>query len=392
MKTIVFFENTGIPYLQTRRIIERIRAQRSEDTLVVISAGDFTADGLPVIPASSFRADAYMEAGADLILSLPAASVLGGFGKKDFASIALVQRLHAADALIFPCIPLPGQSLSECERVLRSCSMLIFRERPDYRQKFKENLKNGMRFMDAQKDAVCTCLPETAELLCSSENRFAISLMDAMLQLYYLVNIEFMDVSALLIETADSAIDDLHRQAEGHSVRDLHHQPEVPAARDLHHQPEIPAARAEAAPLVESIKALLQKYTAEELLNISGSDARVIAALFDHADDIRSAGSFSQVTELLRPFAPSADSLRLFLLKAVLGIRHSSMQICGLHVYSPYCHVLGENPEEQEAIKRIKASSWVPFVKEGFCDLNLDDSFRSLMKADQKADQLSHRM
>ena len=104
MKISAFFENGDAGREKAVRQTAWIREKYPSDTLVMISAGDFRSDGIAFGVRARDRAGYQMEAGADVILSLPAASVLGGFGKKNFASAALIQRLHAVDrnSLSFP--------------------------------------------------------------------------------------------------------------------------------------------------------------------------------------------------------------------------------------------------------------------------------------------------
>ena len=344
-------------------LIRKIRTLYPDEFLLMVSAGDFSASGQALPVSAAERAAVCRENGVDLVLSLPTASVLGGFGKKDFASTALVQRLHSADILILPCHPLKGQDAASCEKILRACSMIVFRERPDYRRCLADYLKNKMPFRQAQIRAVCDCVPEAAELLAFPENRHALRILDAMLQLYYMAAVEFLPVTDQELQSADAG-------GAGNSSSSQ------AARQDLFDKNA-----------ADALKELISSCTPADLLDISGSSEQMIKALYDKADVIRSENSFRRIIELVCPADTHPDTLRLFLMKVVLGIRHSSMQICSLHIYVPYCHVLAWNPEKQAALDETEKTSWVPFVTTGGLD-QIESEKRRLLEADEKAAQL----
>ena len=100
MKTIIYFENEELPFRQNIRILESIRQLYSNESIIMVCAGDFSACGTLLEPSGRERAAGFVKAGADLVLSLPAASVLGGYGKKEFAGAALIQRLRVNEQLV----------------------------------------------------------------------------------------------------------------------------------------------------------------------------------------------------------------------------------------------------------------------------------------------------
>ena len=298
------------------------------------------------------RAAHYVSSGADLVLSLPVAAALGGFGKKEFANAALVQRLRSSERLVIPCVPVHGQTPEDCKKQLRSCAMLMFREEGDYRRKLTGKLNEGMAFRDAQFKTVCDCFPQAQELLSFQENRNALWLLDSMLQLYYMPKTEFISVSDTGSDTPDRMENDrLDRIIASKTAQ------------------------------------LLSECSEEDLIDISGSTTQIVADLFEKKESIQASASVQQIIQLLAPASP--DRVRLFLLKAVLRIRKIYMQICGLHEYVPYCHAAAADPAKAGLIEQLSEGSWVPFVGEDGAPQKVADDYYYLLEADKKAEDLT---
>ena len=347
---ILYFENEACSAFCHTLVLREIRQIYPEEYLIMISAGDFSAEGVLTETAEKTRAAEYIKEAADLVLSLPTASILGGYGKKEFAMAALAQRLRMSDHLLLPCTPLPGQSLKDCEKSLRALAMSMFKEEHGYRNRLQEHLHAEMPFRQAQIQAVCDGIPEAEALLSLQENRHALYLLDAMLQLYYMPQIEFIAAPAW------------NPGKEMHTGRDLFEK------------------RA-----VLEIAELLTAGTPEILVDISGSTTQMVTALFEKKEQIQAAGSLEQVLELLQPAAK--DQARLFLLKAILGLRKIYMQICGLHVYVPYCYAEEKNLQKENELQQLKEASWVPIIQPGM-QLKEAEQYFYLLQADQKAKEL----
>ena len=66
------------------------------------------------------------------------------------------------------------------------------------------------------------------------------------------------------------------------------------------------------------------------------------------------------------------------------------MQICGLHVYVPYCYVSAKNPEKEETFLRLKENSWVPFASDPDTeDPGISETYFYLLQTDKKAQELT---
>ena len=352
MNTVLSFENEELSCLSNTRMLEKVRQSCPDDLVILVSAGDFSSGGSLLTPFCEERAKAYVKAGADLVLSLPVASVLGGYGKKEFAGAALAQNLHAPDfRIVIPCVPAAGQTLKDCEKKLRSFAMLMFQERSGYRSTLTKHLTE-MPLREAQAQTVCECFPEAAEFLFCPENRQALWLLDAMLQLYYMPKTQF-----IAVEKGEAFVED-----RGHTI------------------PFENNAAAKAAAFLESC-------SPEQLIDISGSTTQMVERLLEKKADVLSAGSLKEIADLLKP-APE-DRSRLFLLKMILGIRKIQMQICGLHTYVPYCHVCACNPDRLDQLKQLEEISWIPFIGGQLKAQKAKEDYSYLLEADRKAGELT---
>ena len=314
MKTIVYFENENTGMESTVRQISRIRQIHPADTLVVLSAGDYHSDGKPCAISARERAKLQAEAGADLILSLPAASVLGGYGKKNFASTALIQRLHCVDRIVFPCSPLSGQAVDSCVEILKRTAMTIFRESPQYRRKLQTLLQEHMPFQEAKIKAAASCVPDAAALLAFPENRHVVLLLDAMLQLYYMADTEFLDLREIMqhagISTQTASVVSSSVPFSLSDKRGVSASSSLPdKRRDSFEQN---AARA--------LKNLLPVTSPGWLRDIAGCTDAMVRMLCKEPDRFLDAATFSEMAGILCSASLSAETARLFLLRMILQI------------------------------------------------------------------------
>lgn len=373
MKTIIYFETEELSFRQNICILEHIRLLYRDEPIIMVSAGDFSSCGTLLAPSGRERAAGFVKAGADLVLSLPTASVLGGYGKKEFAGAALIQRLRVNEQLVIPCVPVSGQTVADCEKALHSLAMLMFRAEPDYRSRLTNNLDNNMPFRDAQLRAICGCVPEAADLLTFPVNRHALWLLDAMLQLYYMANVEFIAAPALKDDENSPASD----ACVNHSS-DRYNKTALGKAAE--HFEKTAAAKT-----VE----LAADASFEDLIDIAGSTTQMVTSFFENKERIKTAGSFEQIVQILQPGAE--DSKRLFLLKAVLGLRKIYMQICGLHVYVPYCFVSAFDPDKAGFLRKMEEISWVPLIIDNNPEQTIKDDYYYLLQADKKAADLEYK-
>ena len=350
-RTILYFENERKDCLYNAQVLHVIRQMYPDAFVTVVSAGHFTDDGSLIEMSSEKRSEEYERCGADLILSLPAASSLGGYGQKELAGAALVQRLRVPEKIIIPCTANAGQTLEECEKALRSYAMLMFKEQPDYRASLKRYLDQDMSFRDAQVRAVCDVVPDAASVLSCPENRAALWLLFAFLQLYYMAKTQFIPAPACTSGCTD------------------------PAGKGLFEKTA--AAK---------LKEVLSASTTESLIDISGSTPSMAEALKQKEDEIFSLESLEEIARLMPP--GSQERTTLFLLKAILGVRKIYMQISALHEYVPYCHISAVKAAKSGQFRQMAEKTWVPFVGDHDPQEKVEKDYSYLLLIDQKAASL----
>ena len=366
-RTVIYFENEDKNCRYNAQVLQKIRHLYPDAFIIMISAGIFSSSGCMIMPDCRECSDIYMKVGTDLILTLPVASTLGGYGQKEFASAALVQRLRVSEHIMVPCSPPEGQSLKECEESLRSYAMLMIQEKTDYRARLSEYLDNHMSFREAQIHAICDVVPGAKIVLSSSENQAALWLLVALLQLYYIAHVEFI-LAPEAIPAPEAVL------ASGQECSFT--------------APKNPIRFNEAA--AWAIKDVLAECSPEALIDISGSTTSMVATIMQQKDYIQSVNSLEQIIELLQS-DQSLERIRLFLLKSILGIKKIYMQICGLHEYVPYSYIAARNPEKDTMIKHLVDNSWVPLVsahEPDYTNNNTERDYSYLLQIDQKAADL----
>lgn len=371
MESLICFEAFKRTGDALSRYLSGIRKICRPKYLLMISDGDLEPGGTPFDLFSRDCAALGKEGDADLVLSLPYASILGGLGKRDFALAALSQRLHASDRIVLPCRPAEGQSLEDCIRILKSCAMTIFKEKPEYREALLKNMKEQMSFDEARMQAVRSCISAADETLSFPVNRQAVKLLDAMLQLYYLAKTEFLDVRELGFSGEDE------ESGKEEPLKDRA-QPGSWSSNRLGFERKA----------AEKLRQILPGKTCESLRNIAGCTDQMISALAERKEEFLQAEYLQQAAELLGRDAPGEDAARLYLLRIILNITHSTMQINGLHIYTPYCYVLYEDPEKKAVTEEIRKASWVSCITDGKPDTETALKYPSLLEIDHKAEEL----
>ena len=363
-RTVFYFENENESCLYNAQVLRLVRQLFSDTFVVMVSAGQFTSGGSMLTPARMERSEEYMKSGADLILSLPVTSILGGYGQKEIAGAALVQRLRVPERIVVPCIPAEGQTLQDCEDCLRSCAMLMLREPPGYRSGLQGYLEQNMPFREAQMRAVCDVMPEATAVLSHSVNCAALWVLFALLQLYYMAEVEFIHAPQMHPGgPCDVGTGLFHEKCRTWCFED---------ASERY--------------MKGKIREILTSGTQEQLIDISGSTPQMVSVLIQEKDTIWSLDSMEQIAQLLLP--ESLERIHLFLLKMILGIRKIYMQICSLHVYVPYCHVWAENPEKHTQIRQLAEKSWVSFAGKNYPEQKKREEYHYLLDIDERAEEL----
>ena len=152
-----------------RYLIDQIRSLAGADYVIIAMSGDFVQRGEPAVYDKYTRTAIALNAGADLVLELPAAFACSS--AEDFAAcgVSLLDRLGVVDLLCFG---------SECGKIepLRQVAEILVKEPEDYQMRLKALLRQGEAYPLARRHALC----QYEELLSSPNNILGIEYLKAL--------------------------------------------------------------------------------------------------------------------------------------------------------------------------------------------------------------------
>ncbi|MDO5407332.1 MAG: nucleotidyltransferase [Eubacteriales bacterium] len=155
--------------------LEELRARTGADYIIIAMSGDFVQRGEPAIFDKYTRTRMALNAGADLVLELPAAFATSS--AEDFAAcgVALLDKLGVVDMLCFG---------SECGDVaaLEPVARLLAEEPEEYGKLLRERMSQGDSFPKAREWAVTEWMKMETSLLSSPNNILGIEYMKALIR------------------------------------------------------------------------------------------------------------------------------------------------------------------------------------------------------------------
>ena len=137
--------------------IEETRRETGADFVIAVMSGNFVQRGAPALLDKFTRARMALEGGADLILELPAASVLSHAEGFAAGGVCLLERSGVTDWLSFGC-----EDSGEDALFLQTAKVLA-REPAAYRETLAAGLRAGESFPKARERAALSCLQPASE-------------------------------------------------------------------------------------------------------------------------------------------------------------------------------------------------------------------------------------
>ncbi len=401
MKNIAYIEDGVLTHNQVEKIIKKIRLKNEGARVIVISAGSFRADGRPLEIYATLRAERQKKAGADFVLGLPIASILGGSGKKNSSSAVLVNRLNCVDELIMTCYPQEKETAEECGQKLMACAEWTFQNDPKYLAVLKACQKRGIIFDQAQTAAIHECQPAMKGYLKYRENRKAIRIMDALHRLDYHPKLQFLDISDIRQEVHSELMESMEALVllGQKNIRPTRKLMDEELAKDLKEKlkkddlawmEDIFGETREIREVISRNREFIlgEALFSRILARVAGDmdyrrkkerqeDEEETSLKFSHVSEewIEEAAGKNEASRLL---------FRLFFLRCILGITKEDMQINRSYCYVPYCHVLAGNIHA-EGYEEISRASDLPFI-DGAKEETKD--YSNLIQIDQRALQM----
>lgn len=160
-------------HLGHRRQFELIRLKRPKAAIVCLMSGCFTQRGTPALYSPTFRARAALNAGADMVLELPAAYAVRDAEHFALGGVSLLSDLGFITELSFG---------AEDEPLLPAAQLL---EAPDeaFDQRVRQALASGVSLAAAQGAALMERFPQSAQALQKPNNILALCYLRALIRL-----------------------------------------------------------------------------------------------------------------------------------------------------------------------------------------------------------------
>ncbi|MGL5435576.1 MAG: nucleotidyltransferase [Lachnospiraceae bacterium] len=347
---------------------EQTRCRSGSDYLIVVMSGNFVQRGEPAIYDKYTRTRAALNAGADLVLELPAPFAVSS--AEDFAAgaVALLDQLGVVDELSFG---------SECgdTTALDELATILIQEPAGYQEQLRQALKSGLTYPQSRNLALRSwleaqpqpaLLPELADqLLASPNNILGIEYIKAIKKRNSAIHP--MTITRMGQGYHDTYLDRGFASASGirNAIRNTG-ETAFPAA--LFHQvpSSVYSCYQNAAALFADDLSLLLNQTLlrlnQEQIPFSAfadlseeSAARLKKHLLEFAP-------FSKRIEQLKTRQFTYTRISRALLHLVLEIRTSDLVHYRELDYSPYARILGFRREAQPLLAMIKQHSAVPMI------------------------------
>ncbi len=365
----------------------QIREKSPESYLIAVMSGSFVQRGEPAIYDKYTRTRAALNAGADLVIELPAPFAVSS--AEDFAScgVSLLDQLGVTDELCFG---------SECGDIdaLTAVAAILADEPAEYRELLRQELKSGLTYPQARNAALTSWLKQqphlvsaelAGELLASPNNILGIEYIKAIKRRGSLIKPVTITRSGQGYH--DTAVDQGLASASGIrlAMRESG-QLEFPAALtgqipDLAYDCYRYAVPVFAEDLSLLLNQTLLRLDEERIPLTSFADvseeiaARLQKQLLDFA-------AYPERIEQLKTRQYTYTRISRALLHLVLGITDVDMQAYRGLDYAPYARILGFRRQSAGLLTEIKKQSSIPLITKtaDAKDILSDSAFRMFRK------------
>lgn len=144
--------------------LQKAKELAGADYAVVVLSGNFVQRGLPALADKYVRTEMALHAGADLVVELPCVYAVGSAEAFAQGAVSVLNALGCVDALCF------GSEAGRLDTLL-PYARLFEEEPPLYRSLLQENLKNGLSYPAARREASETYFQLTERIFpCCAED------------------------------------------------------------------------------------------------------------------------------------------------------------------------------------------------------------------------------
>ncbi len=348
--------------------IQQSRSLLGENAPVVcVMSGNFVQRGDWAVLDKYARGEMAVRCGADLVLELPAGSVLQSSEGFAYSAVSLLDSLGVVTHLSF------GSECGDVDALRRSAACLKASEAAAAR-----HIQAGVSYGQARSRAAASLDPEAAALLQGPNNLLAVSYLQA-------------------LERIGSAIEPvaIRRYGPGHDAADvekglrsasalremlMHGQapwPYMPEAAAMVAKREIEAARGPADPkrCETAVFARLRMMTAEDYAALPGRAEGLGNRLLQAASQ---AGSLEELLQLAKTKRYTMSRLRRLLLCAYLGLREADL------APPAYGKILAASCRGQVLLREIRKRASLPILTKPAAGKSLPEKARRQLEMEAR--------
>lgn len=380
--------------------IAETRRQTGADFCLVVMSGNFVQRGAPALLDKYTRTRMALEAGADLVIELPAVAALSSAESFACGAVTLLASLGAVTDLSFG-----AEIKNDADAALLASAAALFAEEPDaYRELLAAHLKKGCSFPAARSAAAKEYflsqgndLSGRETLLEGPNNILAVEYLKTIRRYHY-------DLAPCLIPRAGSTYHEQDMQADfpsASAIRGYLLQNEaLPASDPLRRT--VPASVFE----ILSDPDIRRRFLCEDDFS-----SLLFYALTEHAHDLdrfgeknrdltlrlqnhlESFASWSRFASLLKTKNRTYTAISRHLAHILLGIRGKDLALAADCRFAPYARVLGFRENAAQLLSAVCAQSRIPVITNLSRQADsLTGEQRSLLETDLRAGELYSRV
>lgn len=156
--------------------MENAKKLTSADYLIVVMSGSFVQRGEPAIMDKYLRTQTALEAGADLVIELPAPFSCASAEYFAGASIAILDKLQVVDSVVF------GSECGDVEQ-LKSIAEILANEPDNFKNELNDAIKSGLPYPAAMSKAISSLTTDDAtDILSEPNNMLGIEYIKALIK------------------------------------------------------------------------------------------------------------------------------------------------------------------------------------------------------------------
>lgn len=384
--------------------IEKAKEVTGADTALVIMSGDYVQRGTPAIMPKYIRAEMALKCGAGAVFELPVCYATGSAELFAMGAVSFLDSLGIVDSICF------GSECNDLEG-LKTVADILSEEPAEYKTFLQTNLRAGLSFPAARKEAFSAYMRNTAysHLLDDPNNILGIEYLKALKTLdssvkpytikrqesgYHdtMLQSNYSSASAIrtLLAYSGSA---LSTQSGGGTFENIHFsnilnelEDQVPAScleilKDYHHVMY---------PVYQNDFSLIMKY---KLLNKTSQDLTRYMDVSEElanriSNQLNNFFNYKQFCELLKTKEITQTRINRALLHIMLGIKKSTVEEYIDGGYHYYARLLGVRKDREKILSSVAKNGTLPLLTGLYDTEEIPEAGKKMLRHDILASNL----